>query len=514
MEIELIDNIDSAMNHREQILSLMDESDEILITSPYLMRDFKVFFNDRLLPRIKKIGIVTTLLPKSLDQIKKVYSLKSLLEIPEIKSGKIECNISLNNKLHGKIYIFKNSGNYVGGLISSANFTDNGLWINHEWGVMFRNHEFLSNLENSISNTIEPRFKIISHNSILRLLSRLEAFLNKKGAIEESEIDLDLTEFIETVESEENKKKNKNYNNSAKSHEYKITEQYLETWQAYFDEFVSFKHKTNDVTVPRDYENPSLYLWYRKQKVFNANETIPKEHKEKLEKVGFYFGDGHEIRWAKIWEENYAFLKAYYDEYGDSDVPHTRNNDDAFYTLGNWVASQKTYFNNGVLSDYKIEKLNDLNFIWSKDSEFNPINKEWMVSYEELKKWIEKYGDAHVPQLNEDGSQNKLGRWLNDQRHLKRKGRKRADGTIRYLEEERVSLLLEAGVDFNHETNKHIDSFEKQIQRFLSFRYQYPNLDPPSGDFKVERDNLAQWRHKFKTLPEWKKKRLINEKII
>jgi hypothetical protein len=137
-----------------------------------------------------------------------------------------------------------------------------------------------------------------------------------------------------------------------------------------------------------------------------------------------------------------------------------------------------------------------------------------MKNYEELKMWAEKYDHAHVPQTNEDRTQNKLGRWLNDQRHFKRKGRKRADGTIRYLEEERISLLLEIGVDFDHETNKHIDSFEKQIQGFLSFRYQYPNLKPPSGTFKTEKDNLAQWRHKFKRLPEWKKKRLLNEKII
>ena len=289
----------------------------------------------------------------------------------------------------------------------------------------------------------------------------------------------------------------------------------METWQEYFDEFVIFKQKNNEVTVPRDYENYQLYMWYRKQKIFNANETIPPEHKSKLEKIGFYFGDGHEIRWAKIWEGNYELLKAYYDEYGDSDVPHTRDKEDTFYSLGNWVATQKTYYNNDVLSDYKIEKLNDLDFIWSKElTEFNPINKNWLVSYNELKKWADKYGDAHVPQTNPDGSRNPLGRWVNDQRHLKRKGRKKSDGTIRYLEEEREALLLEIGVDFDHLENKHIDAFEKQIQEFLSYRFQYPNLNPPIGTFKRERDVLAQWKHKINKLPEWKKKRLINERII
>jgi len=513
--MELIDNLSDDKNHKEIILNMIKESDELFITSPYLMRDFNVLFNNETLERIKRINLITTLQPNSLDQIKKVFSLKSLIEIPKIKSGEIECKISLNNKLHGKIYIFKNADTYIGGIVTSANFTDSGLYLNHEWGIRITDDLNLRRLEESIKNTIEPQFEYLSHKSILRLLKHLNSFINADGEPIDQEIDLDLTEHIETEESEKKKSESKGSGNSNRTYEYKITEQYLESWQGYFDEFLEFKKKNNEVTVPRDYENHSLYTWYRKQKIFNANGTIPTEHKQKLEQAGFYFGDGHEIRWARIWEENYELLHAYYDEYGDSDVPHTRHRDDAFYSLGNWVATQKTYFNNGVLSDYKIEKLNDLDFIWSKENtEFNPINKQWMSRYEELKEWVEIHGDAHVPQTNPDKTQNPLGRWLNDQRHLKRKGRKKSDGSIRYLEDERVDLLLEIGVDFDHETNKHIDSFEKQIQEFLSYRYQYPDLNPPPGTFKKERDNLAQWRHKFDKLPDWKQKRLKEEKII
>ena len=374
--------------------------------------------------------------------------------------------------------------------------------------------KIVSSTITSIRNSIDPEFKDLSHKSILDLSIRVKSFLKENKDLEEKEIDLDLTEFLKKQDTE-NSSGNKNISTGTnRTYEYKITEQYLETWQSYFEEFVEFKSVNNEVTVPRDYKNPSLYLWYRKQKIFNANETIPPEHKEKLERIGFYFGDGHEIRWAKIWEEHYSLLKAYYEEYGNSDVPHTSNNTDTFYTLGNWVAIQKTYNNQDILSDYKIERLNELDFLWQKTAEFNPINKSWMARYEELKQWVEIYGDAHVSQLNEDGTQNKLGRWLNDQRHLKRKGIKKSNGTIRFLEEERELLLLEIGVDFDHEKNKHIDAFEKQIQEFSSYRFQYPNLNPPTGTFKTERDNLAQWRHKFKKLPEWKQKRLKELKII
>lgn len=328
--MEIIDNISENRNHKKYILDMISKSDELFITSPYLMRDFNVLFNNEVLSGIKKINLITTLQPNSLDQIKKVYSLKSLIEIPKIKSGEIECKISLNNKLHGKIYIFKNLSNYVGGLISSANFTDSGLYINHEWGITVTEEESLAELENSIKKTIEPKFEFLSHKSILRLLNHLNSFINANGEPEDDEIDLDLTEHLETEETEKKKIKSKGGGGSIRTYEYKITEQYLETWESYFNEFVDFKKKNNEVTVPRDYENHSLYTWYRKQKVFYADGTIPPDHKKKLETVGFYFGDGHEIRWARIWEDNYELLKAYYEEYGDSDVSHTRNKEDAF----------------------------------------------------------------------------------------------------------------------------------------------------------------------------------------
>jgi phosphatidylserine/phosphatidylglycerophosphate/cardiolipin synthase-like enzyme len=239
--MKIIDNLNSDNNHKEYILSMIKISDELLITSPYLMRDFSLFFKDKTLSNIKTINLITTLQPKSLDQLKKVYSLKSLIEIPKIKSGEIKCNISLNNKLHGKIYIFKKTGKYVGGLISSANFTDSGLWLNHEWGITLNDEKNIKKLEYSITSSIEPKFKNLSHKSILRLLKKLNSFINQNGKKKNDEIDLDLTLFLETEESE------KGENNSNKTYEYQITEKYLETWKEYFEEFVIFKKENKDI---------------------------------------------------------------------------------------------------------------------------------------------------------------------------------------------------------------------------------------------------------------------------
>jgi len=485
------------------------------------MTDFTSLFSDDITENLKRVHLITTLQPNSIDQIKKIRSLVSLIENKQIKNKGIQCQISLNNKLHGKIYIFKKSGFSFSAIISSANLTDSGLLFNHEWGVEFSDISIIEALEKSIISSIDPLFENLLPSDIFRMHQGLKDYLKRQSSSVEMEIDLNLTEFIsnkeeqtETEDKNEIQTKSQFQSQTQKTHEFKITEQYMESWDGYFQEYLEFKKKHNEVTVPRDYEVNSLYTWYRKQKVFYANNTIPAQHLLQLERVGFYFGDGHEIRWARIWEENYGFLKAYCEEYGDSNVPHTRNNKDTFYSLGNWVAAQRTYYNNEILSDYKIEKLNDLDFIWSKEAVYGLKNKQWSDQFEALKKWKEKYDNCNPPQINKDGSQSKLGRWLNDQRVLQRKGKRKPDGTMRFLDKERELLLIELGVDFDYEENKHRDSFEKQVQEFLSYKYQYPDLKPPKGTFKKEREYLNQWRHKFDSYPEWKKDRLTKLNII
>jgi HKD family nuclease len=517
MIISIIDNLSTENNHLARLKDLLKECDSVILTSPFLMTDFTNFFSNGLCDNLKSIHLITTLKPNSIDQIKKISSLVSLIENKEIKRKGIQCKISLNNKLHGKIYIFKKLGVSFSAIISSANLTDSGLSFNHEWGIEFSDLIQIDTLEKTLIDCIEPQFESLSTSVIYRMQQGVKDYLNKQSNPIEMEIDLNLTEIISETEGQINNEEQNQIQHKSKSpktNEYKITQQYLDSWNGYFQEFLVFKTKHNEVTVPRDYPNYSLYIWYRKQKVFYANGTIPLEHKEQLEKVGFYFGDGHEIRWAKIWEENYGLLQAYYDEYGNSDVPHTRDNKDTFYSLGNWVAAQRTYNNDEILSDYKIEKLNDLDFIWSRDDGDGLRNKQWMEQFDALKKWKEKYENCNPPQINKDGSQSKLGRWLNDQRVLQRKGKKKSDGTIRFLEKDRELMLIELGVDFDYEENKHRDSFEKQIQAFLSYKFQYPDLNPPTGTFVKERENLAQWRHKFNNLPSWKQDRLIELNII
>lgn len=194
MSYKIIDNLSGSDNHLNRLKELFEDSDTVILTSPFLMSDFADFLSEIDLARLKNLHLITTLSPKSFDQIKKINSLISFIEFPDIKSEKVKGQISLNNKLHGKVYIFKKENNYVSAIISSANFTDSGLCRNHEWGVEIFDKNEIKKLESSILGSVE--FSDLSFNEIYRMQKATTDFLEKQPQTEKRNIELTLTDIL------------------------------------------------------------------------------------------------------------------------------------------------------------------------------------------------------------------------------------------------------------------------------------------------------------------------------
>jgi HKD family nuclease len=194
MSYTILNNLINNENHFHRLKDLFTQSDTIFLASPFLMPDFTDFLSEVNLDRLKKIEILTTLPPCSFEQIKKITSLISLIEFPPIKNKEINCTISVNNKLHGKIYIFKANGSFISAIISSANFTGSGLSRNHEWGIEIFNKTQIEQLLNSIQNTIE--FSDITFDELRRMYLAATDFLAKDPQTEQRNIDLVLTDFL------------------------------------------------------------------------------------------------------------------------------------------------------------------------------------------------------------------------------------------------------------------------------------------------------------------------------
>lgn len=196
MKFKIIDNLTKNENHSTRLKDLFNESNSIILTSPFLMTDFSDFLSEIDNEKLKKIHLITTLIPNSFDQIKKISSLVSLIEFPSIKNKELSCQISLNNKLHGKIYIFKNDNDFISAIISSANFTDSGLSRNHEWGIEITDKVEIKKLETDILESIE--FIDLSFKKIYLMQQTTNNFLDKQTNTEIREIDLNLTNLLKT----------------------------------------------------------------------------------------------------------------------------------------------------------------------------------------------------------------------------------------------------------------------------------------------------------------------------
>lgn len=197
MALKMLNNLSATSNHAARLKDLFAQSDTVLIASPFLMTDFTDFLSEVDLEAIKNIHLITTLAPKSFDQIRKIGSLISLIEFPKIQNHEIACQISLNNKLHGKVYIFKNAQDYVTAIVTSANFTDSGLSYNHEWGIEITDEAEIAMLETSILSSIEIRS--LQFQDIYTMQAKANAFLEEQPQKEDRTIDLSLMDALPTL---------------------------------------------------------------------------------------------------------------------------------------------------------------------------------------------------------------------------------------------------------------------------------------------------------------------------
>ena len=94
----------------------------------------------------------------------------------------------------------------------------------------------------------------------------------------------------------------------------------------------------------------------RQQKRYREDEMKPEQVKllegagVKLEKIS-----SQDQRWASF----YDLLVSYKAEYGDARVPTSFDEE-----LGNWVSTQRKSRRQGIIDQYKIDKLNELDFEW------------------------------------------------------------------------------------------------------------------------------------------------------
>ena len=234
----------------------------------------------------------------------------------------------------------------------------------------------------------------------------------------------------------------------------------------------------------------------RKIKIRNLNFDIMVENRDLFE-ILRYVRD--RLR-PNTWELNYSLAKAYFEKYGDLEIPQgfkTLNGVDKAengYLLGKWLDTQRQTYKIGKLSKERKKLLDQIRMRF--DTKYN--DEIWTQMYTLAKNHFEKYGSleritSRYKTLNGiDKCENgyNLGNWFDTQRQTYKIGK---------LSKERKKLLAQIGMRFDIKDNDEIwtqmytlakNHFEKygSLERITS-RYKTLNgIDKCKNGY-----NLGNW---------------------
>jgi ribosomal protein L7Ae-like RNA K-turn-binding protein len=127
-------------------------------------------------------------------------------------------------------------------------------------------------------------------------------------------------------------------------------------WEEGFSYLTAYKDREGHCRVPKDHAESGFRLgqWVGVQRGF---VNLPDERRQRLSGLGFVW-DTHEA----AWEEGFSYLKAYKEREGHCQVPykHVENS----FRLGGWVDTQRQWQRKGRMSQERLQRLNELGFVW------------------------------------------------------------------------------------------------------------------------------------------------------
>lgn len=128
-------------------------------------------------------------------------------------------------------------------------------------------------------------------------------------------------------------------------------------WHDRFESWKRFKEENGHGNVPHVHaQDPALGKWVNWQRTSNSMGTISDEHKQLLDDAGFLWN-------LKIpWKDQFEKWKRYKQKHGHGNVPNSYAKD---VSLGRWVATQRTTYRKGILSDERKKLLDDAGFLWT-----------------------------------------------------------------------------------------------------------------------------------------------------
>ncbi len=198
-----------------------------------------------------------------------------------------------------------------------------------------------------------------------------------------------------------------------------LVEHTTASWELRFGMLERFVDQTGGARVLVGYveeDGFNLGTWVTYQRQLQAAGRLNADRQRRLGGLPKWSWDP----FGKAWEEAFTKLRQYVDRVGDAQVALGFVEEDGF-TLGNWVAHQRGEYARGKLDADRQRKLEGLpKWSWA------PSGEAWEEAFTKLRQYVDRVGDARVPQSHqEDGFG--LGNWVSNQRRDYARGELDAD---------------------------------------------------------------------------------------
>ena len=207
-------------------------------------------------------------------------------------------------------------------------------------------------------------------------------------------------------------------------------------WEENFAECLQYYRTHGNLNVPNAYCSPKglkIGGWIRRQRLLRKGKTtgakLTQEQIARLDGIGMVWKTKPE----QLWEKGYAEAAAYYEAYGNLNVPVSYVSPSG-YKLGSWIADRREKGKEKHSKEQQ-QRLDKLGMIWVKPD-------PWEVRYRLAQEYYEAHGNLNIPsKYRAEGVW--LAKWVNEQKQIyagKRKGKT--------LREDQVLRLTEIGIDW------------------------------------------------------------------
>ncbi|CAB9508978.1 helicase [Seminavis robusta] len=237
-------------------------------------------------------------------------------------------------------------------------------------------------------------------------------------------------------------------------------------------------------------EDRALQHWVAAQRQHFKKGTLSAERKAKLDQLpsGFSWKMKKEYKPRsgndKVWQSGYEKLVEFHKRHNHVNVPKRPN---ANRPLWEWVYSQRKVYNEGRLTQDRIELMEQLGMVWDTDMGQVIRDQQFNAKYEQAKAFYHKHGHLEVPRSGRSGNST-LVKWLVRQREQLKNNR---------LDETRRDML--SALDFDWEGNP--EQREKNLEQVLwsdgyeelkEYKEAFGHLQVPRQGTPSER-RMSKW---------------------